>query len=288
MKDEWSLDDLAARFPDRCRTTGPQALASRPAAASDGDGAFEDDEATPPTTVKVSVTVAPAPAFSVRLGHRWPAALLPSQPESLQRGILRGILLAGRVVYRPSPIGSCAIMVTAVTCDALSTERAAHYAAYYAVRDAFDRCAWRSHAEPFPVVPIAPDEDLDLAYRRVVDTFQANGFDLEDGATSAVGDLGPRLEGWTRWFVLGPEPPVALPFPEKPWRAFVFVCPSPWTDALSMDVARALDRLSGRADYSSPREYAFDAPHEYRYHFLSAYRLPRAIVDRGDVSVSGG
>src|SRR5712692_2419230 len=120
MKQEWSLDELIALFPSR-RPDARQPDAGRPAHSATASSRFVDEESAPPGEAQVTLTIAPASEFAVRLAHTWPPDVLEEQRMTLARGLLLGIFKVAAPLALPSTIGSVAVTTSAVVCNLLTT-----------------------------------------------------------------------------------------------------------------------------------------------------------------------
>ncbi len=264
MKREWSLDELVALFPSR--VPDPEgAVVHRPTSSAPGRGRFTDEEASIHAVAEVMLSVGPAPEFKVRLGHSWPEGIQETQRRGFEHGLLLGIFKAAGSLSLPSVLGSCEVASYSVLCDAETTERAVHVAALRATNEALGACEWTIFTAPFPDVAVKAGEDLESALTRACQAFRAVGYDAYDEGHL----LSARAREFTRVFV------IRIFSPKGSYAHYFFVCPFPWSESSTAEIEKVLASLP----YMEGRETGYGT----RYHFLSAYSVPRSLSTRHDV-----
>lgn len=88
MKKTWSLAELGERFP---QVSFPRAPAGPCARRYVGTGRYIRETPVGTEFGHVHLAASPAPAFSVRLDHRWPEHVSKADIESLDFALLEGL-----------------------------------------------------------------------------------------------------------------------------------------------------------------------------------------------------
>ena len=110
----------------------------------------------------------------------------------------------------------------------------------------------------FPTAEVIPDENLDAAYERIIQSFEGNGLKVDRVEFLNQHELPSGSCQLTKMFMVtaGNE------------AHFFLVCPFPWTKQWASSIVRSGSKIATGMRHDG---------HSSIFHFLSAYRLPKRV-----------